>query len=98
MPIDKETQNKRSPDRDVVNDWHRYSDKDSDTKAQHHTLGNGPNQAARGDHNHQDNNGLELLDGVTLSGNVTLNTASVLKQVTDALGKLGADVTAVTGP
>ena len=90
MPIDKETTNKASPDRDVVNDFHRYSDKDSTTESQHHTLGNRPTQAARGDHTHRDNNGLSLLDGVILTGSVSLNTASVLDQVCAALAQLGA--------
>lgn len=98
MAIDKETEDKRSPDAEVVADFHRYSDKDARAEAQHHTIGNTHAQASAGDHTHRDGNGLSLLSDVTLSGNVTANTASVLKQVTDALGLLGASVTGVTGP
>lgn len=98
MPIDKETENKASPDSEAVNEFHRYSDKDARAEAQHHSLGTQHNQACHGDHRHREGIGLPLLDDVTLSGNVTANTASVLKQVTDALGLLGANVTGVTGP
>lgn len=31
---------------------HRYADTDADSSAIHHTLGLGPNQAAKGNHNH----------------------------------------------
>ena len=98
MPIDKETVNKSSPDAQAVTEFHRYSDADTRSEAQHHTLGLTHNQGSWGDHNHRDGNGIPILDGVTLSGNVTTNTASVLKQVTDALGLLGASVSGITGP
>ena len=90
MPIDKETVNKHSPSSEVVTDFHRYSDADSRSEALHHTLGLSHAQGSWGDHNHRDGNGRFLLDDVTFSGSRSLNTATVLKQVIDALVLLGA--------
>lgn len=39
---------------------HRKSDLDSSRRAQHHTLGNGRNQAAPGDHIHDGRNGRKI--------------------------------------
>lgn len=89
MPIDKETENKKSPPSDDVRDFHRNSDVDSGALAQHHTLGNRPNQGARGDHNHQDNNGIQLLS-TPITGSRTANVASILDQICDQLELLGA--------
>lgn len=41
-------------DGDNFKDSHRVSDVDADQYAQHHTLGKSPNQAAPGNHNHDD--------------------------------------------
>jgi len=90
MPIDKETTNAASPDRETVGDFHRYSDKDANTDSLHHSLGNRPTQAARGDHLHRDNNGLPLLDGVILTGSRSINTVDIVRQICEALGTLGA--------
>jgi hypothetical protein len=40
------------PTPDEVNQFHLYSDKDSSVTALHHTLGQGPTQAAAGNHTH----------------------------------------------
>lgn len=90
MPVDKETINTRSPDSETVDDFHRYSDCDATVNSKHHTLGLTHLQSAFGDHNHRDGNGRELLDDVTFTGSRSLNTATVLKQVIDALVLLGA--------
>lgn len=42
---------------DTSQDQHKFSDVDSSPQAQHHTLGTGPNQAAKGDHTHSVNDG-----------------------------------------
>lgn len=90
MPVDKETVNTRSPDSETVSDFHRFADTDSTALSIHHTLGLTHMQGAFGDHNHRDGNGRELLDDVTFTGSRSLNTATVLKQVIDALVLLGA--------
>lgn len=90
MPVDKETVNYRSPDSETVDDFHRFSDCDSTVNSKHHTLGLTHLQAAFGDHTHRDGNGNSLLDDVTFTGSRSLNTATVLKQVIDALVLLGA--------
>lgn len=90
MPVDKETVNTRSPDSETVSDYHRYADTDASVNSIHHTLGLTHMQAAFGDHNHRDGNGRALLDDVTFTGSRSLNTATVLKQIIDALVFLGA--------
>lgn len=92
MPIDKETTSKTSPQAEIVNDFHRYSDLDSKYESQHHSLGNRSTQAARGDHLHRtgENNGLPILDGVVLSGSRSANTVAILGQICDALALIGA--------
>lgn len=44
--------NKEAPKPQEVNDLHRYSDSDASPDAQHHTLGRGATQAAKGNHVH----------------------------------------------
>lgn len=43
------TDSNASPPAKVVNDYHKNDDVDSGTRAHHHTLGNGTNQAMPGD-------------------------------------------------
>lgn len=50
------------PNPDQVNEFHRYSDQDTSPEAQHHSLGNDPNQASPGNHNHDGRNS-ELVSG-----------------------------------
>lgn len=90
MPIDKETTNANSPDAQTVADYHRNADTDQRVESIHHTLGNTRLQAAFGDHDHKDGYGTPLLDGVSFTGSRSLNTASILGQVLDALETLGA--------
>lgn len=90
MPVDKETINTRSPDSETVTDFHRFADTDATANSIHHTLGLTHMQAAFGDHNHRDGNGNSLLGDITFTGSRSLNTATVLKQVIDALVLLGA--------
>lgn len=79
-----------SPDRRAVNDQHRNDDVDSRPEAHHHTTGNGANQSARGNHIHDGQNGLPLLDGVTFTGSRSNNTADIINQVCNALAAIGA--------
>lgn len=90
MPVDKETVDKRSPNSEIVEDFHRHADTDATANSIHHTLGLTHMQAAFGDHNHRDGNGRALLDDFNFTGSRSLNTATVLKQVIDALVALGA--------
>jgi hypothetical protein len=54
--------------------FHAFSDVDSDTNAQHHTLGPGVNQAASGAHSHDGNNSPLLFSG-TITGSRGGNAA-----------------------
>lgn len=54
--------------------FHAFSDVDSDSTAQHHTLGSGVNQAASGAHTHDGNNSSLLFNG-TVSGSRGSNAA-----------------------
>ncbi len=54
------------PNPDEVNEFHRYSDQDSVPEAQHHTLGQEPNQAAAGNHAHNGRDS-KVLDGYALT-------------------------------
>lgn len=51
-PFRKRNQHPFNSEAKRIGDYHRYSDVDSGSKAQHHTLGPGPNQAAPGNHSH----------------------------------------------
>jgi hypothetical protein len=62
--------------------FHIFSDVDSDSTAQHHTIGPGVNQAASGAHNHDGSNSPTLFNG-TISGACAGNTA--LKNLISAL-------------
>jgi len=90
MPVDKETTSKTSPPSEAVNDFHRNSDVDARKESQHHTLGNRPGNASPGDHVHDGQNGIALLDGVSFTLSRTANVASILDQICDALEKIGA--------
>lgn len=67
--------------------FHAFSDVDSDSGAQHHTLGAGVNQAASGAHTHDGNNSPLLFQGNTVTGSrggnaAVANLISILAQVT----------------
>lgn len=56
------------PSAEEVSRFHTKADTDSRPQALHHTIGDGPNNAASGDHNHRDGNGAPILQGITISG------------------------------
>lgn len=66
-----------NPSQQSVND-HTHSDLDSFRQAQHHTLGNGRNQAAGGDHVHDGINGKKLGLYQMTSGGGATQTSLVL--------------------
>lgn len=77
-----------SPDPRTVNLFHSRSDVDSKSTAQHHTLGNGHNQASAGDHNHDGKSTRKIGYGLGLTltgskgGNAALGSLiSALSQV-----------------
>lgn len=72
----------------AVADIHRRSDVDSSQQAQHHTLGTRHDQSTAGDHNHNGENSLLIMDGIILTGAKGGNAA--LTSVVAALVKLGA--------
>jgi hypothetical protein len=76
-----------SPDTDTVIKLHKNAPTDTRAEDQHHTLGFGHNQAARGDHDHR-SEGTPLFDGVTLTGAKGGNTA--LQSVINLLVQWGA--------
>lgn len=85
-----EKQQEPSPSREVVTAFHRNCDVDSSDNAKHHRLGYADGQAAPGKHDHRDGNGMPLLEDFVFTGSRSLNTATVLAQVLDALEALGA--------
>lgn len=78
----------RVADPRTVNDFHKSSDLDSSSTAQHHSLGIKANQASPGDHNHDGRSSRRLLEGVSITGDYSSNT--VLPSVVAALVALGA--------
>lgn len=71
-----------------VNEFHTKSDVDSNSDAQHHTLGIRKDQASPGDHLHDGTTSKRLLAGTTITGSKGGNVA--LASVIAALVKLGA--------
>lgn len=79
----------KPPTTEQVQKIHEKSDKDGSPKAQHHTLGPGPNQAAPGNHTHDGGASAFLLDQVTFTGSRATFSAIEI-QLVDALIRLGA--------
>lgn len=55
------------PNADTVSRFHINSDTDSSIHSKHHTLGNNRNQASKGDHRHDGENGRKIGEGMNLS-------------------------------
>jgi hypothetical protein len=88
---DAEPQTKKEdprPPNDVVERFHANASVDTKATDIHHTLGNKPNQAAKGYHTHNGSDSPQLLAGVILTGSKGGNAA--LGSVISALVKLGA--------
>lgn len=81
-------ENEGYPTAEEVSTFHTKADTDSRPEAIHHTLGDGANQAARGDHTHRDGNGVPILLGVNISG--ARGTDAWRLSVEQALVALGA--------
>lgn len=84
-----------------VSDIHRNSDVDLRYESQHHTLGMSQYQASPGNHTHDGESGVPLLDGVNLQGNYSNfnDVAKLLDQVIKALAEhLGAKDLTVGSP
>jgi hypothetical protein len=81
---------KTKPSPKEVLDFHTHSDRDGSPKAEHHTLGSGPNQAAPGNHTHDGGTSAVLfpLDTIVITGSRGGNAA--LASVIAALVSLGA--------
>lgn len=84
LPREKEA----SPDAETVAKFHVKADTDGSEIAAHHTLGNGRNQAAPGNHDHRGGNSIELLDGFNITG--SRSTGGALISIINALVELGA--------
>ena len=80
----------RSPDARAVLDFHRNSDIDARPEAMHHSLGTTRAQASPGDHTHDGVTSIALLEGVTFTGSITSNPDEILKQIAQALTRIGA--------
>lgn len=79
-----------SPDTKTVEDFHKNAATDIRREDQHHTLGPGAFQASPGDHSHNGDDSVLLLEGFTINGTLT-NPTSVLPSIISALVRLGAD-------
>lgn len=82
------TRDESKPAPKVVKDFHTNSDLDEDAESQHHTLGVGKNQAARGDHTHNGSDSALLLGSLEITG--TRGTATAIPSIIAALVQLGA--------
>lgn len=84
----KQPQNKTGPPPEIVNKFHERSDVDSSSLAQHHTLGVKHDQASPGDHTHNGEGSLFLMEGVTITGSKGGNVAlaSLITALSDYLG------------
>ena len=80
---------KRFPASKEVEVFHTNSDKDGSPTSSHHTLGNGPNQAAPGDHTHDGGSSKQLLEGTSIIGSKSTGT-QVVDSIIQALVALGA--------
>lgn len=81
MPEGSGSQDQSNPQAQIPMDpitnrlFHAFSDVDSDSSAQHHTLGPGVNQSASGAHTHDGNNSPLLFQGNTITGSRGGNAA-----------------------
>lgn len=75
--------------REIV-EFHRNDDFNSRAEAHHHGLGNGSNESSYGNHVHDGQRGLLLLDGTVFTGSRTTNAASIINQLCEAMVKIGA--------
>lgn len=77
-----------SPPPEVVARFHARSDVDSNSTAQHHTLGVKHDQASPGDHKHTGDNSLLIMEGITVAGDTAGNLAlqDLIAKLADALG------------
>lgn len=73
------------PSATEVNKFHTNADTDSSITAAHHTLGTRRNQASKGDHIHDGENGLKIMENVTITGAKGGNAA-----LADLITKLAA--------
>lgn len=79
----------RKPDARTVSDFHTFADTDTTEKAIHHTLGDGPNQAASGSHRHDGGDSVLLLEGFSITGNKA-TPETVFPSIIQCLTRLGA--------
>lgn len=84
----KSTETKTAPPPEQVNKFHERSDVDSSWSAQHHSLGVKHDQASPGDHIHNGEGSLFLMEGVTITGSKGGNAAlaSLINALADYLG------------
>lgn len=79
-----------SPDKKVVNAFHKRDDCDVSGESHHHTIGTGLYQAASGKHDHQTSGVPLFTTDDVINGSLSGATATVLGQVVALLAKLGA--------
>lgn len=77
-----------SPDARTVDLFHKNASVDKRQEDIHHTLGVGPAQAAKGDHDHRGGNSVLLLEGYEIVG--TKSIGSVDASIIECLVRLGA--------
>lgn len=79
-----------TPSSTEVTKFHSNSDVDASTTAQHHTLGQGQNQAASGAHNHNGKNSKRIGKGLDVGFPVTANAAYTQAQIQSIINALRA--------
>ncbi len=81
-----------APSGKYVKWFHREADTDSSELAEHHTLGNGRNQASAGNHRHDGKSGLPLLDKGTdrVTGTKYLNGTPSSADLTNLQNQINA--------
>lgn len=84
----KQPKGRVSPDPSVVNRFHERADTDSSSTAAHHTLGVKHDQASPGDHKHEGQGSLRLMEGVTIIGSKGGNSAlgDLISKLSTVLG------------
>jgi hypothetical protein len=85
---EKNPANKTAPPPEIVNKFHERADTDSSWAAIHHSLGVKHDQAAPGDHVHNGEGSLFIMEGVTITGSRGGNAAlaALLTALAEYLG------------
>jgi hypothetical protein len=79
-----------SPNRRVVDAFHKHSDVNERKESLHHTLGPGPGEASPGEHVHDGGTSKVILEGFTLTGSKSA-PITMWPSIIACLTRLGAE-------